>query len=316
MIGYAPGVTSKSVVIQVVDDSGLAVPALVAATMPAIYYWIAGANAGVAITLSDLSTITTAWASGGVKEIDATHLAGYYRLDVPDAAWSAAGKVKIGGEASGKHVLCEVVDVGYPQVDFRQIIGSTLTETTGGNLAAAFKKFLDVATPKTTLNSILPSWLTLTGATSPVTADTYTPGGIFAGLTYYQSTTLGTQMFIWSNGSGYTISTVLGTNGSNFFTSATPAGNYTAAGGASGTPTALLGGGGVLSPFGLDQIVVENGLNHRQSLSLITAILAGVLTGGGTTTITILGAGVGTTRIVATVDSSGNRSAVTLTPPA
>lgn len=59
---------------------------------------------------------------------------------------------------------------------------------------------------------------------------------------------------------------------------------------------------------------IETGLTPRQSLRLVSAALAGVLSGAATTTVTIKGAGVGTTRIQAVVDSDGNRSALTLTP--
>ncbi len=81
-----------------------------------------------------------------------------------------------------------------------------------------------------------------------------------------------------------------------------------------------LGGSGdivaKLAANALDNIVIETGCNARQALSLITSALAGILSGAATTTVTIKGAGVATTRIVATVDASGNRSALTLTPPA
>lgn len=71
-----------------------------------------------------------------------------------------------------------------------------------------------------------------------------------------------------------------------------------------------------LAGAGLDSIVVETGLNARQALSVIAASAAGTLNGAATTTITIDGAGVATDRIVATVDANGNRTAVTLSPPA
>lgn len=71
-----------------------------------------------------------------------------------------------------------------------------------------------------------------------------------------------------------------------------------------------------LAAAGLDSVVIETGLNARQSLSIIAASAAGTLAGAATTTITIDGAGVTTDRIVATVDADGNRSAITLTPPA
>ena len=57
---------------------------------------------------------------------------------------------------------------------------------------------------------------------------------------------------------------------------------------------------------------IETGLTPRQAMRLFAAALGGVLSGGGTTTITIKGAGVATTRVTATVDADGNRSALTL----
>ena len=72
-----------------------------------------------------------------------------------------------------------------------------------------------------------------------------------------------------------------------------------------------------LAAAGLDSVVVETGLNARQALSILSSSGAGVLAGAATTTVTIAAAGVAATnRITATVDSSGNRSAVTLSPPA
>lgn len=71
-----------------------------------------------------------------------------------------------------------------------------------------------------------------------------------------------------------------------------------------------------LAAAGLDSITVETGLNARQALSIIASSASGVLAGAATTTITIAAAGVpATNRVTATVDSSGNRSAVTLNPP-
>jgi hypothetical protein len=70
-----------------------------------------------------------------------------------------------------------------------------------------------------------------------------------------------------------------------------------------------------LAAAGLDSIVVETGLNARQALAVNAAALAGVLSGAATTTVTVKGAGVATTRITATVDADGNRSVVTLALP-
>lgn len=107
-MNIALNATSQSLIVSIVDDDGVVVTGLVAATMPDIYYAKAGANAAVQITLSDLATIATAWASGGVKEIGR----GDYRLDVPNAAFTTATRVKLSGEATDKHLIHPVIDVG------------------------------------------------------------------------------------------------------------------------------------------------------------------------------------------------------------
>lgn len=97
-----------------------------------------------------------------------------------------------------------------------------------------------------------------------------------------------------------------------------------AANAANGLPTNGTGSGQIslttgyvtVAAAGLDPVVVETGLNARQALSVIASSTAGVLSGGGTSTIVIKGAGVATTRITATVDVNNNRTAITLAPPA
>jgi VCBS repeat-containing protein len=69
-----------------------------------------------------------------------------------------------------------------------------------------------------------------------------------------------------------------------------------------------------LAADGLNAVVVETGLNMLEVMRLIAAALCGTLAGANTTEVTIKNAGGTTTRIVATVDQSGNRSAVVLTP--
>ena len=71
-----------------------------------------------------------------------------------------------------------------------------------------------------------------------------------------------------------------------------------------------------LAPSGLDAISIESGVNARQALSPILAASAGVLLGAGTGTIIVKGGFSATTRITATTDNAGNRTAITLTLPA
>jgi hypothetical protein len=66
------------------------------------------------------------------------------------------------------------------------------------------------------------------------------------------------------------------------------------------------------SSYLLDSEDVETGLTLRQALRLVTAATAGKISGGGTSTITIRNAVVdGVDRITATVDTDGNRTAIT-----
>jgi hypothetical protein len=71
-------------------------------------------------------------------------------------------------------------------------------------------------------------------------------------------------------------------------------------------------------PTALDPIAVESGLNARQALAVIVSAVVGQLSGataGGGTIVTKTPDGA-TTRATVTTDAQGNRSAVTLNPPA
>ncbi|MDX2038874.1 MAG: hypothetical protein SFX72_19670 [Isosphaeraceae bacterium] len=70
-----------------------------------------------------------------------------------------------------------------------------------------------------------------------------------------------------------------------------------------------------LAADGFDEIVIEPGINARQSLSPILAGIAGDLSGAGSGTIVIKAGGNSATRIIATTDDSGNRSSVSLNLP-
>jgi hypothetical protein len=111
--------------------------------------------------------------------------------------------------------------------------------------------------------------------------------------------------------------------GRDEFTDAAISSRSTYAGGAVASVTAPVTVGTVndkagylLAAAGLDAITVETGVNARQALSPILAASAGTLAGAGTGTIVIKGGNVATTRITATTDSLGNRSAIALSLPA
>ena len=60
-----------------------------------------------------------------------------------------------------------------------------------------------------------------------------------------------------------------------------------------------------------DESDIETGYSMREAMRLILSALAGKVSGGGTTTITIRNVTDNKNRITATVDSNGNRTAVT-----
>ncbi len=64
----------------------------------------------------------------------------------------------------------------------------------------------------------------------------------------------------------------------------------------------------------LDEAIGDSTITMRQALRVMLAALGGKVSGAGTTTITFRNAADSADVIVATVDTSGNRSAVTLTP--
>lgn len=118
---FAMGQTSQSIDVTIVDDAGLPVTGLVAATFPTLTYSRAGANADVSFPgLTDLTTITTAWAAGGVKE----RSGGRYRLDIPNAICATIGKVTIVGEDTDKRVIVPLIEVVSPvQYSLSPIVG-------------------------------------------------------------------------------------------------------------------------------------------------------------------------------------------------
>lgn len=72
----------------------------------------------------------------------------------------------------------------------------------------------------------------------------------------------------------------------------------------------------LLGSAGMDAVTVETGLNARQAISVIVSTTGGKVSGAGTGTETFRNAVADTAnRVVATVDSSGNRTAITYNLP-
>lgn len=191
--------TSQTVNVFIQDSSsttGAGLSGLVYNSSGLTAYYALPKAASAAITLATLAAVTSAYSSGGFKEIDATNMKGWYRLDIPDAALASGRFVSIhlfgatnmaplpieieltawnnqdavrGGMTALPNANAEAAgglftrgtgagqinqeSNGYVSVNLKAILGTVLTET-AGQIAAAFKKFFDKATPTGTINSI------------------------------------------------------------------------------------------------------------------------------------------------------------------
>jgi hypothetical protein len=90
--------TSQTVNVFIQDSSsttGAGLTGLVFNTAGLTAYYALPKAAAVQITLATLAAITTAYSSGGFKEVDATNMPGWYRLDLPDAALASGRFVSV-----------------------------------------------------------------------------------------------------------------------------------------------------------------------------------------------------------------------------
>lgn len=129
------GSTSVTEYLFVRDSTtGLPKTGLVFNSAGAVGSYVRPRAARVAITLATLAAPTSAWSSGGFKEIDATNTPGLYRFDPPDAAF-AAGANRVVFQLGFTGALVEPLDVALtPMPDL--LTGAVVTN--GGNGASSF----------------------------------------------------------------------------------------------------------------------------------------------------------------------------------
>lgn len=92
-ISVKQGATSVTVNIFIADSSsttGAGLTGLAFNTASLTAYYARPKIAAAAITLATLAAVTSAYSSGGFKEIDATNMPGWYRFDIPDACLANA----------------------------------------------------------------------------------------------------------------------------------------------------------------------------------------------------------------------------------
>lgn len=131
------GSTSQSINIWVQDSSsatGAGLTGLAYNTASLVAYYALPKTVATAITLVTLAAVTTAYASGGFKEIDATNMPGWYRLDLPNAVIASGSFVSLHlkGATNMAPLPIEIALVAFDPQD-----GVRLGLTTLPNVAAA-----------------------------------------------------------------------------------------------------------------------------------------------------------------------------------
>lgn len=197
--------------------------------------------------------------------------------------------------------------------------------TVGGSVGKSIMNGVALGTGLTVARCTLTDTLTTYTGNTPQTGDTYALANGASGFVVIAGYTDSIESRLPAALVGGKMDSVLGaiTVGVDF--SAVMKTSLTTAATAA-TPTVSIGtsgldSGGATAAFynaAADALLdranaLETGITVRLGLRYAAAALAGVLSGAATTSVVILGANVGTTRITATVDASGNRSAISLT---
>jgi hypothetical protein len=328
------GAVSQSILIRIFDDSGLPVSGLNAAGLPTMKYGIAGANAPVTITPSDLASATAGYSSGGLW----SHGDGVYRFDLPNAIFASAGRVLIWGEAAGKRVVADTIDVA-PPVNVTKVAGTLQTaRDLGGNLDVAVSSrstfaggaVASVTAPVATtsdgsISSILTSSSTAAtqasaAAASAATAASQTAAAAIRAVLGMTAADLDAQLdaILAASGGG-------GGGGGSFTADDRTKLEGLFAVKPANTPLIDVSGRvdlrdapnatalAAIATAGLDLVDgVETAWTQRQALRLILAALIGKVSGADGSTVVFRNPGDTKNRISATVDASGNRTAVTV----
>lgn len=302
--------TSVSINVFIQDSSsatGAGLTGLVWNSAGLTVYYAFPRSAPVAITLATLAAVTSAFSSGGFIEISATNMPGWYRLDVPDDVLGSGFRfvnLHIKGAANMAPLPIEIELTGWDNqagtvVSVSGAVGSVTgavgSVTAGVTLAAsAVQAIWDAATSALTaagsIGKKLADWVV--GTIDTYTGNTKQTGDAFARL---------------GAPAGASVSAdVAAIKAKTDNLPASPA-----AVGSAMTLTA--GERDSIADAHLDRANgIETGLTPRQAHRLEAAAAAGKISGAATTTVTIRNAVADTKdRLIATVDSSGNRSAVT-----
>jgi hypothetical protein len=258
---------------------------------------------------------------GGFIEIDPVHMPGSYEISFPDACFASGQSVLVclQGAVNMAPVLAEIAleaidrqnatSLGISNLD----VAISTRSTFAGGAVASVTAPVGLATPD---SPVAQAGAAQGGGTQSIT--------LSATASTVDSTYNGSRVRITS-GTGfgqtriitaYLGSTKMAAVSRPWITNPDATSAYAVIADDAVAPNASLQSNAILAASGLDAITIEPGINARQALVPILAACAGAVSGAATTNIAIGGANnAGTNRISATVDGSGNRSAVVLNLP-
>jgi len=276
------------------------------------YYKRSNGTASVAITLANITTLGT-FVSGGFKEVDATNMPGVYEFHPPNAALaSGADSVAILLKGAANMAPCPLII---------ELTGTSNQDATAGGISrldAAISTRSTYAggdtSGTTTLLGRIGGAITIAGGKVAATlASADVTGNIACDLQ-----TIKTQAV--TAAAGVTFPASIGTStysGADTSGTTTLLSRVTAAVALAGSAPSWYATTGLkLASDGLDSVVIDASINARQALSLIASATAGTVSGNDTNSPVFKGINTNTTRITATTTAAGNRTAVTLSPPA
>lgn len=315
------GSTSKSVDVALVQKAAATSPGdpltgLAFNTASLTAYARASATvAPAAITLAT-QTVTGAYSAGGLVELDPTHCPGLYRFDIPDTWLAAAGRCSI-TFAGAPNLATHTIFIIVTAVDLYDAVRGGMTALPNAAAAAA-GGLLTAGTGTNQLSTASGQVLVQSGTASGQLS--VTSGIVAANVTQFGGTagTFATGI--------PAVNTVQwrGVQPSNLITGRvdstvgeTQAGTIVAAtfatdaiGSAALAATAATE---IATAVKATIVEVNGSFTIGQVLSELLAVCCGVTTGGGNTFKDPSGT---SSRVVATVDGSNNRTAMSLTPSA
>lgn len=285
----ASATVSGTVPANLVQIQGLSLPSS-GASVPVDWSQIVNPTATVNLTNTTISSV-----SSGIQSANVVQWAG---AGTAGSNLAVVNRAQAGSNMSGSSATTAILS-GASASD-GVYVGSTIYLTGGGGAGQSQTVLSYTGATRT---AVVNGW-----GSVPTNTTTWTilPGGITfnpatTSVTVSGSVTVGTN----NDKTGYTVSQIVS---GAITTTVFAVGAITAA----VTDTTF---DNAIADALLDRINgIETSMTPRQALRIIGASAAGVLSGATTATININGMGVGTQRISASVDQSGNRTAISLTP--